>query len=525
MDLPTLPENQQLELDLQPHVVDFDDTVELIVPPPDGQLRGRPRVELRKMSAHSHSLPPCVLPTDTLLILWSPCAGVCHSASTTSPQSATSMTVSLVSPARSLRRPWNSSSLLADAPYPSPLTSPPASFIPNQPRRFCLRLPSFTRSISPPPLVTRDCPIKSCLARTTSRDSASTSRAGAIAIPGGHHQHRIGRTRSLDQSSAPTSSSFSSLLSTSELESHLSALSTSPPTSYVPQQPRARRLSTSSSSTGTRSLPPSPGSIAESVFLPLRKCCAKCQRATDAALKGETPERFSPGALKKHEADLEEAAKDDEMKATWRRGSVGGGLRVDEVQKKREGVETGLRETEPPIEDDEPEYEAASPAAIEETAGELATVGEETGSDWLKSSTPPSSILPLDPSLPTVDSPLSTPMTITTTEDDPPPSAVSTTATTISSPSDTLPTPPLSPCAHPSPLPQALSDKPTHPVPSAASPSTNSSGKHKFWHGLSMPNLHHLSLKDLRGGGGSGSATSPSADNGLGAIAGGHGRF
>lgn len=63
MDLPTLPENQQLELDPHPHVVDFDDTVELIVPPPDGQLRGRPRVELRKMSAHP-TLPSSLFASD-----------------------------------------------------------------------------------------------------------------------------------------------------------------------------------------------------------------------------------------------------------------------------------------------------------------------------------------------------------------------------------------------------------------------------------------------------------------------------
>jgi hypothetical protein len=261
--------------------------------------------------------------------------------------------------------------------------------------------------------------------------------------------------------------------------------------------------------------------MADSLLLPLRNCCLACERTTELALLGKCAERFSAGARRKHAEDLKERAADEAMQDRWAKGAI----RVDEVAKKREGRETGLRETDPPAEEDEDAAQAAAAAAAGEEEVGLSSgailVVDRTLRD--AAATQPSSTAD-EPSL--LETPLSTPATDETS---------ASTATTTTSASSLPQTPPLSPSAASSPSPAGhIRPLPTSPAAASSSgvrpssarspprvhaqpaPTGPHAGKRKLW-GMSLGPLPAFANPFV--------AHRSEADSGVAGIAGGHGRF
>ena len=260
--------------------------------------------------------------------------------------------------------------------------------------------------------------------------------------------------------------------------------------------------------------------MASSLLLPLRNCCHACERSTELALLGKCVEQFSPGARKKHADDLKERAADEAMQARWKKGAI----RVDEVAKKREGRETGLRETDPPAEEDEDAFGAA--------VGEEANPVDQTLQSGSATTTAD------EPSVHTTETRLSTPATDET---------LSSTATTTTTEASSLSqTPPLSPSAGLTPS-QAHDSRSPPTSPAASSPAVvvkaggggafvpsgqrppprspplqqPSAGQHpakrKLW-GMTLGPLPAFANPF-------GAGHRSDADSGVAGIAGGHGRF
>lgn len=262
--------------------------------------------------------------------------------------------------------------------------------------------------------------------------------------------------------------------------------------------------------------------MADSLLLPLRNCCLACERTTELALLGRCVERFSPGARKKHAEDLKERAADEAMQDRWARGAI----RVDEVAKKREGRETGLRETDPPAEEEEDAANAAAGGGGSDPPSGALAVVDRALVDAARSR------------LPTVDEPgslLETPLSTPATDE--------TSASTAATSSSLLQTPPLSPSTASSPsLVEGIRSLPTSPAatasisgpfpqspqrsyshqPSSATANTpvtgapgQQAGKRKLW-GMSLGTLPAFANPFIH---------RSDADHSVANVAGGHGRL